>query len=64
MTRRESEVAGLVAQGLSNRQTARALGRSPRTVDGHVENILAKPGFASRAQIASWWTAQSRTTGS
>jgi predicted ATPase/DNA-binding CsgD family transcriptional regulator len=59
LTRREEQVAALVAQGLSNRQIASTLARSPRTVDGHVENILAKLGFASRAQIASWWTARS-----
>lgn len=57
LTARERDVAALVADGLSNRQIASALGRSPRTVDGHVENILAKLGFASRARIASWWTA-------
>ncbi|MCG7207458.1 ATP-binding protein [Streptomyces arenae] len=57
LTRRESEVAELVAKGLSNRQIASKLGRSPRTVEGHVENLLAKLAFSSRAQIASWWTA-------
>uniref|UniRef100_A0AAU2AH17 LuxR C-terminal-related transcriptional regulator n=1 Tax=Streptomyces sp. NBC_00093 TaxID=2975649 RepID=A0AAU2AH17_9ACTN len=57
LTRRESEVAALVAQGRSNRQIASTLGRSPRTVDMHVQNILAKLGFGSRAQIAAWWTA-------
>ena len=57
LTRREKEVAALVAKGMSNRQIASVLGCSPRTVDGHVENILAKFGFCSRAQIASWWTA-------
>ncbi|WP_307835272.1 ATP-binding protein [Streptomyces adelaidensis] len=57
LTSREREVAALVAKGMSNRQIASALGRSPRTVDGHVENVLAKLGFGSRAQIASWWTA-------
>ncbi|MFJ5100343.1 LuxR C-terminal-related transcriptional regulator [Streptomyces sp. NPDC088554] len=57
LTRREQEVAALVAKGMSNRQIASTLGRSPRTVDGHVENILAKFGFCARAQIASWWTA-------
>ncbi|MEE1765204.1 LuxR C-terminal-related transcriptional regulator [Streptomyces sp. SP18BB07] len=48
LTPREREVAALVAHGMSNRQIASALGRSPRTVHGHVENILAKLGFASR----------------
>ncbi|MFJ8025698.1 ATP-binding protein [Streptomyces sp. NPDC096311] len=54
LTRREHEVAALVAEGLSNRQIAESLVLSPRTVDGHVERILAKLGFASRAQVAAW----------
>ena len=62
LTRREQEVAALVAEGMSNRQIASALGRSPRTVAGHVENILAKLDFGSRARIASWWTANQAVT--
>ncbi|WP_405816663.1 LuxR C-terminal-related transcriptional regulator [Streptomyces sp. NBC_01390] len=62
LTLREREVAELVAKGMSNRQIASALGRSPRTVDGHVENILAKFGFVCRAQIAAWWTANQAPT--
>ncbi|WP_329911747.1 LuxR C-terminal-related transcriptional regulator [Streptomyces sp. SP18BB07] len=62
LTRREREVAALVAKGMSNRQIGTALGRSPRTIDGHVENILAKLGFASRARIASWWTTNQAPT--
>ncbi|MFJ8026805.1 ATP-binding protein [Streptomyces sp. NPDC096311] len=54
LTRREREVAALVAQGLSNRRIAESLVLSPRTVDGHVERILAKLGFGSRAQVAAW----------
>jgi DNA-binding CsgD family transcriptional regulator len=54
LTRRELEVAGLVAKGLSNREIAAALVVSRRTVDGHVEHILAKLGFTSRAQVAAW----------
>ncbi|GGM98515.1 ATP-binding protein [Streptomyces fuscichromogenes] len=54
---REREVAALVARGLSNRQIAAELVLSPRTADRHVENILAKLGFRSRARIAAWWTA-------
>ncbi|MFI7301061.1 response regulator [Streptomyces sp. NPDC050121] len=57
LTGRGLEIAALVAKGLTNRQIASALGLSPRTVDGHVENILARLGFECRAQIASWWTA-------
>ncbi|WP_330351324.1 ATP-binding protein [Streptomyces sp. NBC_00582] len=57
LTVREREVAALVAKGMSNRQIASALGLSPRTVDRHVQNILGKLGFGSRARIASWWSA-------
>jgi len=54
LTERELEVAELVAQGLSNRSIAARLVVSPRTVDGHVERILAKLGFTSRTQVAAW----------
>ena len=54
LTRRESEVAELVAQGLTNRELAEHLVLSERTVQGHVENILRKLGFTSRTQIAAW----------
>jgi DNA-binding CsgD family transcriptional regulator/tetratricopeptide (TPR) repeat protein len=57
LSRRECEVAGLVAQGLSNRLIADALVLSPRTVESHVQSILMKLGFGSRAQIAAWATA-------
>ncbi|MCF1592288.1 ATP-binding protein [Streptomyces muensis] len=56
LTRREREVAGLVSEGMSNRQIAARLGFSPRTADRHVENIRAKLDFRCRAQIAVWWT--------
>jgi DNA-binding NarL/FixJ family response regulator len=51
---RERDVAGLIAQGLSNKGIAERLVLSPRTVDGHVERILAKLGFSSRTQVAAW----------
>jgi DNA-binding CsgD family transcriptional regulator len=54
LTRRESEVAALIAQGKSNRAIAEALILGERTVEGYVANILAKLGFSSRAQIAGW----------
>ena len=53
LTRREGEIAELVAQGLSNREIASRLVIAQRTVEGHVEHILAKFGFTSRAQIAA-----------
>lgn len=54
LTRREREIARLVARGLSNRQIADELFISERTVETHVGNILAKLDLNSRTQIAAW----------
>ena len=54
LTPRELEVAQLVAGGRSNKQIAAKLVISQRTAEGHVERILAKLGFTSRAQMAAW----------
>ncbi|MHB9849025.1 LuxR C-terminal-related transcriptional regulator [Streptomyces krungchingensis] len=51
---RGDDLAPLPPEGLSNRQIAESLVLSPRTVEGHVERILAKLGFSSRAQVAGW----------
>jgi len=56
LTRREAEIAQLIAQGHSNKTIASALVISQRTAEGHVEHILSKLGFTSRAQIAAWVT--------
>ena len=53
LTRREREVASLVAQGLTNGQIASELFISERTVDHHVEKILKKLELSSRDQVAS-----------
>ncbi|MCW2879731.1 MAG: protein kinase [Sphaerisporangium sp.] len=54
LTRRETEIARLVTQGLSNREIAASLVIAQRTAEGHIEHILGKLGFHSRAQIAVW----------
>ena len=54
LTEREREVAALIARGKSNRAIADELVVGERTVGTHVENILSKLGFSSRAQIAAW----------
>jgi DNA-binding CsgD family transcriptional regulator/tetratricopeptide (TPR) repeat protein len=54
LTRREEEVASLVAQGISNRQIAQELSISDRTVENHITKILKKQGFTSRTHIATW----------
>ncbi len=54
LTRREVEVARLVARGKSNREIAEEFVLSERTVESHVQHILTKLGFTSRAEIAAW----------
>jgi non-specific serine/threonine protein kinase len=54
LTRREQEVAALVAGGLTNRQIAAQLYLSVRTVETHVDHILSKLGFHARVQLAVW----------
>ncbi|WP_229865896.1 LuxR C-terminal-related transcriptional regulator [Streptomyces spinoverrucosus] len=58
LTRRETQVAELVAEGLANQQIADRLVIARRTAEGHVERILSKLGFSNRSQIAAWITAQ------
>jgi len=54
LPRRESEVAVLVARGLTNRAVAGQLYLSVRTVEAHVDRILSKLGFRTRTQLAAW----------
>ena len=56
LTRRELEVANLVAEGLTNQAIASRLSVAPRTAEAHVENIRRKLEVRSRAQIAAWVT--------
>jgi predicted ATPase/DNA-binding CsgD family transcriptional regulator len=54
LTPRELQIVRLIAQGLSNKEIADELVISPATAARHVANILAKLGFSSRTQVASW----------
>jgi DNA-binding CsgD family transcriptional regulator len=54
LTSREADVLALVAQGLTNRQVAARLYLSARTVEKHVERILAKTGLANRTALATF----------
>jgi predicted ATPase/DNA-binding SARP family transcriptional activator/DNA-binding CsgD family transcriptional regulator len=56
LTRREEEVAAMVAQGMPNRQIAQELFLSEHTVKRHISKILRKLGLASRAEVAAWTT--------
>jgi non-specific serine/threonine protein kinase len=55
LTRREREIADLVAKGLSNKQIAETLVIAQRTAECHVENVLRKLNFSSRSQIVKAW---------
>jgi DNA-binding NarL/FixJ family response regulator len=54
LTRRERDVVQLVAQGKANKVVAYELGIGERTVEGYVTSALAKLGFDSRTQLATW----------
>src|SRR6202158_1063548 len=54
LTRREKQVAELVADGFTTREIAERLVVSERTAEYHVEQIRNKLGFHSRRDIAAW----------
>ena len=58
LTRRESEIAALVAEGLTDREIAERLVMARRTAEGHVAHILGKLSFTSRTQLAAWMAVQ------
>lgn len=51
---REHEVAGLVAEGLTNAAIAGNLVIAPRTVESHIDHIKQKLGLGSRSEIIVW----------
>lgn len=53
LTPREREVAQMVAEGMTNKHIAEVLVLSPRTVEGHVENVLRKLHLSRRSEVAS-----------
>ncbi|WP_342741725.1 ATP-binding protein [Amycolatopsis marina] len=60
LTRRETEIAELVASGMTNREIADRLVIARRTAETHIDHILTKLDFANRAQIAAWFVASRR----
>ncbi len=54
LTPREAEVLKLVRLGLANKQIARRLGISERTVKAHLTSVFARIGVADRTQAALW----------
>ena len=56
LSRRQLEIARLIADDLTNRQIADRLFLSERTVETHITNILNKLGLSSRVQLSRWIT--------
>lgn len=54
LTRRETEVLALVRDGLANKQIARRLGITERTVKAHLTSTFARIGVQDRTQAALW----------
>jgi DNA-binding NarL/FixJ family response regulator len=61
LTRRERQVAELVADGLTNREISTRMHISERTADSHLQHVMDKLGFNSRAQVAAWYAPNGRT---
>jgi len=59
LTKREQEIAALVAESLTNSQIARRLIISSRTVDAHIASIYGKLGISSRVHLVTWLGARS-----
>jgi DNA-binding CsgD family transcriptional regulator len=55
LSRREREIAALVAYGSSNKEVARHLHISPNTVSSHLRQIFAKLGLVRRAELSCLW---------
>jgi non-specific serine/threonine protein kinase len=54
LSRREREVAAMVAAGMTNKEIAQRLFIAERTAEGHVERIRNKLGVRSRTEVATW----------
>ncbi len=54
LTLREREVVRLAARGMANKQIARRLGISPRTVEGHLNHVFDKVGATSRTELVHY----------
>jgi len=60
LSAREAEIAAWIGEGLTNRAIAATAHISERTVESHVQHILAKLGFSGRSQIAAWVVSRHR----
>jgi DNA-binding CsgD family transcriptional regulator len=64
LSSREVEIARLVAGGLTNREVAQSFLISPRTVERHISNVLAKLGLRNRTELATFMRSAPAVRGS
>jgi DNA-binding NarL/FixJ family response regulator len=55
LTEREREIANLLAQGRANKEIAKELFISEKTVKNHINHVYAKLGVATRAEAIAVW---------
>jgi DNA-binding CsgD family transcriptional regulator len=55
LSRRESEVAEMIAWGASKKEIAKQLFISERTVENHTRSIYQKANVTKSSQLAAWW---------
>lgn len=60
MTRRKSEVAKLISDGLGNKEIGAQLGLSDNTVKAYLTQIYAELGLSTRLQLALYWREKGR----
>jgi DNA-binding CsgD family transcriptional regulator len=60
---RQREILQLVARGQANKEIARALNISRRTVEAHLKELYQKAGVHRRAALVAWWLRQTTPDG-
>jgi DNA-binding CsgD family transcriptional regulator len=58
LTLQERQIAGMVAEGATNRQIAAQLFLSPRTVEYHLRSVFSKLGISSRVELVRYWLSE------
>ena len=60
LTHAETQVASLVADGLTDKEIAAQMELSPKTVENHVRSLLKKAGAVNRTKFAVMYTEQAQ----
>jgi DNA-binding NarL/FixJ family response regulator len=58
LSSRHAQIVGMLADGLSDKEIARALGMSPRTVGSHLQRLYQRHGVRNRAALVARWVGE------